>query len=345
MMRCSRVIRQWRPEARMRLGLAVRVSFGVVVPLAFSLVASGQAGSGAARARGLLRKSIQRQISELRPAAVYRVAGGPDWMAVAPSAVWVAAAKENRVVRLDAATDRVGPVVTVSDPCSGLVADFGSLWMPSCGEHALFRVDLASGKIVAKIAVAPADSEGGIATGAGSVWMMTRGGLARVDPGSNRVVAVVRVPSGSYAAAFGDGAVWVTSTRHNRLIRVDARTNRVVAVVAVGARPRFLTVGGGSVWTLNQGSGTVSRVDMKTNRLVATIAVGTPGAGGEIAFGDGAVWTTFLGFPLTRIDSRTNRVTAQWRGAGGDSVRVGNGALWLTDYKGGTVSRFDLPLR
>jgi DNA-binding beta-propeller fold protein YncE len=83
---------------------------------------------------------------------------------------------------------------------------------------------------------------------------------------------------------------------------------------------------------------------MKTNGLVATTPVGTPGGGGEIAFGEGAVWTAFLGFPLTRIDAQTNRVTAQWRGPGGDSVRVANGVLWLTDYKGGTVSRFNLPL-
>lgn len=310
--------------------------------LAFCLLASGQTKPGVS---GVERKSIQRKISGQHPAAIYRVAGHPDWMAITSTATWVAAANVNHVVQLDAATDRVAAIVTVSNPCSGLAADFGSLWVPSCGAHALFRVDLEAGKIIAKISVAPANSEGGITTGAGSVWVPTRGGLARIDAASNKVVALIRIPSGSYAAAFGDGAVWITSTKHSRLTRVDPRTNRAVATIVVGRRPRFLAVGGGSVWTLNQGDGTVSRVEMKTNRLVATIPVGTAGPGGEIVFGEGAVWTTFFGFPITRIDPLLNRVTEQWTGAGGDSIRVSDGMLWLTDYKGGTVSRFTLPLR
>jgi virginiamycin B lyase len=56
------------------------------------------------------------------------------------------------------------------------------------------------------------------------------------------------------------------------------------------------------------------------------------------------VWTTFFQFPISQIDPALNRVVRQWAGSGGDSIRVGHGSVWLTDYKGGTVLRLKLPL-
>ena len=106
-----------------------------------------------------------------------------------------------------------------------------------------------------------------------------------------------------------------------------------------------MTVGAGSVWTLNQGDGTVSRVDTKTGKLSAVIEAGLPGTGGEIAYGEGSVWATLLGFPITRIDPATNKVTEQWTGKGGDSIRVGFGSVWLTDLDAGVVWRIDPALR
>lgn len=288
--------------------------------------------------------AVQRKISELHPVAVYRTGGHPDWMAVTPSATWVADSDGNRVIELDPASSQIKRIVHIAKPCSGLAADFGSLWVPSCGAHALFRVALHSGKVLARIPASPADSEGGIATGAGSVWLPTPTGLARINPATNKVVAVIKIRDGSYAAAFGDTAAWITSTKNSLLTRVSSRTDRLITAISTGPRPRFLTVGAGSVWTLNQGDGTISRIDMKTNRLLATIPTGTAGHGGDIAFGENTLWASLAKFPITRIDPLQNRVTGQWTGRGGDAIRVANGALWLTDYDGGTVSRFTLPL-
>ncbi len=273
--------------------------------------------------------------------ATFAVEGEPDWMVITDGAVWVTSSNVNHVVRLDAATNRAGTAVTINKPCSGLAAGFGSLWVPSCGAHSLVRVDLQSEKIQAEIPLGPADSEGGLTVGAGSVWMATdkKGVLARVDPETNKLQAEISIPSGSYTPAFADDAVWVTSTEHNLLIRVDPQTNQVAATIPIGPQPRFLTVGAGSVWTLNQGDGTISRVDTKANKLVATIAAGIPGTGGEIAFGEGSVWATVFQIPMTRIDPRTNAVAQQWTGAGGDSIRVGHGSIWLSDYAHSVVWR------
>lgn len=298
-------------------------------------------------ATGVNVPGVRHAMTELHPLATFAVGGDPDWMAVTPDAVWVTTSSKNMVFRLDAATSRVSGSVKVAKPCSGLAAEFGSLWVPSCGDHDLVRVDLRTHRVIARIDAGPADSEGGIATGAGSVWMVTSkdGVLGRIDPATNRVVARIAIPSQSYAAAYAQGSVWITSTGHDLLARVDAKTNKLASTTKVGKAPRFLTVGAGSVWTLNQGDGTISRVDARSGQLIATIDAGLAGHGGEIAYGEGAVWATLNGFPITKIDPATNRIVGQWAGKGGDSIRAGLGSVWLTNYDAGLVWRLDPSLR
>jgi virginiamycin B lyase len=304
---------------------------------------NGQAQPARPPRPGVTTPGVRRSMADLHPDASFAVEGEPDWMVVTDDAVWVTSSNVNHVVRLDPATNRAGLVVTIDKPCSGLASGFGAIWVPSCGAHALVRVDPQTGKTAAQIPAGPADSEGGITVGAGSVWLATekQGLLVRVDPQTNQVVAKIAIAPGSYAPAFGEGAVWITSTEHNLLTHVDAKSNRVVATIPIGPQPRFLTVGAGSVWTLNQGDGTVSRIDMKTNRLTATIPVGIPGTGGEIAFGEGSVWATVFQIPMSRIDPATNAVVQQWVGSGGDSIRVGHGSIWLTDFAHATVWRLN----
>ena len=293
----------------------------------------------------LLAQPTNRPADLLPLRSVYFVRNDPDWMAITSDGVWVAVNHANKVVRLDAGTNRIGVSAAVKDPCSGLAADFGSLWVPSCGEHALVRMDATTGERQAVIPAAPADSEGGIATGAGSVWLVTSesGELTRVDAATNTIRARIPIPAGSFNPLFAYGAVWVTSHKGGTLLRIDPATSKVTDQIPVGPEPRFLAAGAGSLWVLNQGNGTVARVNASTRRLVATIPAHIPGHGGDIAFGADAVWATLIGTPLTRIDPATNRVTSQWHGEGGDEVRFGFGSLWLTHIKAGFVWRLNVP--
>lgn len=304
---------------------------------------SGQAAHPDPARPGVATPGVRRSMADLHPQAIFAVEGQPDWMVVTEDAVWVTSSNVNHVVRLDPATNQVRTIVSIKKPCSGLAAGFGSIWVPSCGAHSLVRIDPQTGKIQAEIPAGPADSEGGVTVGAGSVWLAIdkKGVLARIDPQTNKVIEKIAIPSGSFAPTFADGAVWITSTEHNLLTRVDPQSNQVVTSIPIGPQPRFLTVGAGSVWTLNQGDGTISRVDTKTNKLVATIAVGIPGTGGEIAFGEGSVWATVFQIPMSRIDPATNTVVQQWTGAGGDSIRLGHGSIWLTDLAHGAVWRLN----
>jgi virginiamycin B lyase len=115
----------------------------------------------------------------------------------------------------------------------------------------------------------------------------------------------------------------------------------VSATAHTGPGPRFLTAGAGAVWTLDQGDGSLTRVDLRTKNI-KTIALGTPGHGGDISFGGGMIWTTVWKTPLSVVDGTSATLLCQWKGPGGDSLGVGDGAIWLTDYRAGTISRFEL---
>lgn len=288
-------------------------------------------------------KAVQIPISRLKPEAVFEVPGVPDWLAI-DDHVWVSNKPKDSITGMDPKTNKVAATIAVGKrPCSGLAAAFGSIWVPACGDQAISRVDIKTGTVVATIPTGVGDSEGGIAAGAGSIWMLVdkRGTLVRVDPATNKVVAEIAVAPGSFCAAFGEGALWVTSTEKSLVSRIDPQTNIIVETIAVGKGPRFLTVGEGGVWTLNQVDGTISRIDPATNKVVATIEAGLVGAGGEIAAGEGSVWATLFGFPITRIDPATNKVAQQFVGEGGDAIRVGHGSVWLSNLKAQNVWRLD----
>ncbi len=291
-------------------------------------------------AKGITTPGVGRAMTEIKPLAVFAVAGTPDWKVMTKDAVWVTSARANHVVQLLPSAGTTGLVAEIAKPCSGLAYGWGSVWVPSCGAHKLVRVDETTGKPTAEIPADPANSEGAITIGAGAVWLVVKPStLIRVDPATNSVIAKIDLPSESEDPFFSDGFVWVTSFGHGALLKIDPATNTIAATIPVGPKPRFLTTGAGSVWTLNQGDGTVSRVEIATGKLIATIECGLTGEGGEITFGAGSVWATLFGIPLTQIDPATNMAVKQWSGKGGDGLQFGFGSLWLSNYALQTVWR------
>ena len=287
-----------------------------------------------------------RSISELTPAATIHVGKTADWVAITADAVWVGSTGPYAVHRIDPKTNqRVASVPLPGEPCAGLATGFASLWVPMCtAVPSLAKVDLAANRLTAVFAVGPAAAEGGVTTGAGNVWLIVdkSGTLARIDPVTGTIRQTVKVPAGSYNPYFSDGQIWVTRAEGTELTRVDAAAGAVIATVPTGPNPRFLTAAGGAIWTLNQGDGTVTRVDAQTRQATTTIALDTPGHGGDIGGGGGMVWTSMPQVPLSAIDTRSKSLRCQWAGPGGDSLGIGHGAIWLTDYHAGTIARIPL---
>ena len=287
-----------------------------------------------------------RAISELKQTATIHLGKTADWVAITSDAVWVGSTGPFAVHKIDPQTNkRVLTVELGGEPCAGLATGFGSLWVPLCGKPpALAKVDLKSGRLMSVFKIGPAAAEGGIAVSPDSVWLVVdkSGALARIDPKSGLVRQTVRVPPGSYNPFYDDGRIWVTRAAGSELTSVDGTTGAVLGSTPTGPGPRFLTAGAGAVWTLNQGDGSVTRVDTRTKLVTKTIALGIPGTGGDITYGGGMVWTTVSRTPLSMIDGASAVLLCQWLGPGGDSLGIGHGAVWLTDYHAGTISRIEL---
>jgi streptogramin lyase len=287
-----------------------------------------------------------RSIGELRKTATIHLGKTADWVAIAPDAVWVGSTGPFAVHRIDPKTNQqVATVKLPGEPCAGLATGFGNLWIPLCGRNkSLAKVDLESNRLLDVFKIGPAAAEGGITASTDSVWLVVdkNGSLARIDPASGTIRQTIKVPPGSYNPFYADGEVWVTRADGSEMTAVDAVTGVVSATAQTGPGPRFLTAGAGAVWTLNQGDGSLTRVDIQTRNATTTIALGIPGHGGDISFGGGMVWTTVWKMPLSVIDGASARLLCQWKGPGGDSLGIGHGAIWLTDYHAGTISRIEL---
>lgn len=298
----------------------------------------------AAAAPSPVPQDVKAPFASLQPAVVLHLGKTADWVFPTGDAVWVGSSGPFAVHRIDPKSNReIATVELPGQPCAGLVAGFGSLWVPLCGKpNALARVDLATNRLAEVLPIGPAKAEGGIAAGGDSIWMVTdaEGSLARIDPATGRVRQTVSIAAGSYNPLYRDGVVWVTGHDTGVVTAVDAAKGEVLAAIPVGEGPRFLTAGDGAVWVLLQGTGEVVRIDARSRKVTARVAAGLAGHGGDISFGGGHIWPTLMGAPLTKIDARSASIQRQWIGPGGDSLAWAFGAIWLTDYKAGTIARY-----
>jgi virginiamycin B lyase len=304
--------------------------------------------ASAAPAPDAVGQVTARSISELKVTATISVGKVADWIRVTPTSVWVGSKGPFAVNEIDPKTNSViNTVALPGDPCGGIAADAENLWVPLCeaapATPKLAKIDLKTRKLTV-FDVGPGAKEGEIAAGAGSVWMITdaQGSLSRINAASGAVMAVVHVPAGSSNAVYSDGRVWVTRADGAELTVVDAKTDKVMDNVTIGQHPRFVTAGAGAIWTVDQGDGALSRVAIASKPVASSVPIETPGLGGDIAYGDGRIWTTLRKTPLTAVDAARSVVLCQWKGAGGDAVGVGHGAVWLTDLSAGTVMRIAL---
>lgn len=311
------------------------------------IVAVGCLLSSASAVAAATRPSLApRSIDELKPTAVIHVGKTADWVAITPDAVWVGSTGPNAVHRIDPKTNKeVATVEVPGEPCAGLATGFGSLWVPLCSQPStLAKVNLDSNQLIAVYKVGPAAAEGGVTMSPDSVWLAIdkKGSIARIDPDNGTIRQTIRIAPGSYNPFYNDGQVWVTRAEGAEVMAIEAAKGVPLTSARTHRNPRFLTGSPGAIWTLNQSDGSVTRVDTHTRRATKTIYLRVPGHGGDIAFGGGIVWVTMMKTPLSVIDAASAELLCQWKGPGGDSLGIGHGSIWLTDYHGGTISRIEM---
>ena len=296
----------------------------------------------AAPKAGVKTPGVQIPAASLKSEAEIPVEG-PGWIAISDS-ILVESKPKDSLIRIDPKTNKpLDPVAGLKKPCSGTITAFGSLWIPNCETRTVTRMDPKTSKVSATLAIGAADVMMGLAATADSVWVLTDTltTLSRIDPMQNQVVGEMRLPAGCNDMAFGETSLWITCPAENKLYRVNPATNLVEKRIEVSAGPRALALGDNSIWVLCEKEGKVDRVDPKTNKVTKTIDLNVPNAGGSIAYGEGWLWVTETGFPITRIDTQNEKVMQQFWGEGGGLITAGSGAIWLSDVRLGKVVRFD----
>jgi YVTN family beta-propeller protein len=140
----------------------------------------------------------------------------------------------------------------------------------------------------------------------------------------------------------------------------------VAATIAVGDNPSGVAVAPSGVWVTNWADLTLSRINPATNSVLQTIDVGSATLEGSVlvgmapeavAYGEGSLWVTLLGFrfdaaadpPLqltagsvVRLDPATGTVQATIPvGRGPFDIEVTPGAVWVPLGLDGAIVRID----
>ncbi|MCU1329316.1 MAG: hypothetical protein JWN34_4686 [Bryobacterales bacterium] len=306
---------------------------------------------------GIKTPGVQIPFAQLKPEATMETPDKPGWLYFAQagpaSNLYTPAADKVLKFDLRAGAKATDPLtvkavdpIAVKKPCGGAVSAFASLWVPSCGDGSLLRLDSRSAKVKATIQTGALDMRGSIVASPDSVWLIAdnRQTIVRIDPDQDAVVAELRVPPGCGNMIFAETSLWLTCPEQNKVLRINPVTNLIDKRIEVGAKPVALASGQGSIWVLCGKEGKLDRIDPKTDKVAKSIDLSVPDVNGAMAFGEGALWVTMTGFPLTRVDISEvdkERVAQQFWGEGGGGILTSAGALYLSNLNNGTVTRID----
>lgn len=135
---------------------------------------------------------------------------------VASGAVWVTAANQAELYRIDPATNRIVSTTTLHASSHIMAAGEGSIWIAFEKDGVAQRIDARTGAVVATVATGTIDmeSDGDIAIGGGFVWIITRSSLiARIDPKSDVLVGRFKVQSGTVVGRrlrYAADSLWIS---------------------------------------------------------------------------------------------------------------------------------------
>jgi streptogramin lyase len=298
------------------------------------------------------RPAVAARIRLDRPSSDVDVGFGATWVA-----------SQGVLVRVDPQTNRV--VATIPMPLTSESASIafgeGAVWVTSGQTNGMvYRIDPVANRVTAAIGV-PGGAFG-IVVAAGTVWVtqylpeQDPGIVARIDARSHQLRSPVEVPNLPGAIRHGLDAIWVTS--RFTVSRIDPHSGAVTQPLHRVGDVR--AVGGGSLWGSYANSAEdagVQRVDPGTGRAVATIRIPH---GVLMAFGLGTLWVAQDASTITsgenqpdrtrpgrlyRIDPGNNRVLGRpvpLPGIAPTALAVGEGAVWVGELDGKTLTRFNL---
>jgi virginiamycin B lyase len=170
-------------------------------------------------------------------------------------------------------------------------------------------------------------------------------GIGRLDA-TGKQVATWTPPTDS-CGAFDAGfdAVWSATCGAPGLVRIDVKTNKLTPVDIAGLLPdseASIGAGEGGVWMIIEGSPRkLVKVDPKTLKVAASYDI--DGSPTGVRVGLGAVWITDpIHSILHRFDPATGKIVADIKvGRAPQFFAVGEGAVWTMNQMDETISRLD----
>ncbi len=288
--------------------------------------------------------SVEKPVSSLN--ILNKIEVGGDWMGIGFGSVWEASG--GLLYRISGIDNSLQAKIPVGpDAYRGIAIGESFVFVPATGNQTLYKIDPFQNKVVGTLGLKFQGSEASVGVSKDSVWIITEDTpaqpeLSRVDIESMSVVSKTKLPSLCAGVVYAFESAWLACPQINQIIQVDGKTGQIVASIATLSNPRFITSSEDSVWVLNQGDGSVQRVDPKLSAVSNTIDAKLMGGGGDIAYGEGAIWVTLPGKPVSKIDPATNTLSASFVGSSslGDAIRAGFGAVWVS---GGQLNRIQVP--
>lgn len=253
--------------------------------------------------------------------------------------VWITDLRKNKVVSIDAATNRILSRGQVSNAPCAIVHAAGALFISERSVKFLYKRDPVTLSELAAPLLGPGQIWDVDAT-TDAVWYVDRdnGQAVRVDPRTNTAVARVDIGAPASGIAVSEAAIWVASEGTDTTVRIDPRTNEVSARIASGDGPIWIAATDDEVWVTHT-DGSVVRIDVATNAITHVVDLG--GQPGEPAIVGDAVWVpNQVGGTLTEIGVRDGTIRRVLSIASGLAVAVAaSGDVWVTGYTAGLAWR------
>ena len=175
-------------------------------------------------------------------------------LGVGEGSVWVVTAKgglDKVLTQLNAGDGMVEATIPLPSAGTGVVVDFGSVWVVGNGANELYRI----------------------------------------DPKTNTIVATTKVHKQPLYVCSADNSLWVFNQGDELVDRIDGRTGKVLATIDTGfptIHGGDFTCGGGYVWGDQPGTPLV-QIDPKTNTTIRKFS-GQKGFGWSLRYGGGSLW-------------------------------------------------------
>jgi len=292
-------------------------------------------------ASGLQTPGVRVQFDALKAEAEIQLEAAPAGVVFTNEIV---AAAGSKLQRFEAKTNKAGESAPgPGRACGALINAHQAFWTFDCAASALLKLEGKPQKILGKLEAGAVDSMQALAASADSVWLVadSRTSLLRIDPARMAVAADIRLPPGCSALSFAENSLWVGCPDLDKVLRIDPATNLVDKRIDVAGRPSAIAAGEGYIWVHLRKAGKVAQIDPKSNKVTSTIDLGVPDVAATMAFGEGSVWISMPGFPLTRLHAAAAKVVQQFAGAGPSQVFYGLNSVWLANPEKNTLHRFD----